>query len=165
MSRTAATDVLARRLAVAAWVLTVAVTVAALAIRIISGAPPLPNRFSLGDAATTAIGLLQVATPTVAGLILAPLAQVAGGRTLAVAGSTLAVAVLFTPIRVRVQRLVDRKFYRGRYDAERSVSGFAARLRDNVDLGRLSDEVTSVVNATVAPAAVGLWLRPREGRQ
>ena len=96
-------------------------------------------------------------------LMQAPLAQFAGGRTLAVAGSTLAVAVLFSPVRARVQRLVDRRFYRGRYDAEVAVSSFAARLRENVDLGKLSDEVTSVVDATVAPRAVGMWLRPRAG--
>jgi hypothetical protein len=96
-------------------------------------------------------------------LIQAPLAQFAGGRTLAVAGSTLAVAVLFSPVRARVQRLVDRRFYRRRYDAEVAVSSFAARLRDNVELAKLSDEVAGVVNATVAPAAVGLWLRPRGG--
>jgi hypothetical protein len=82
-----------------------------------------------------------------------------------VAGSTLAVAVLFSPVRARVQRLVDRRFYRARYDAEAAVSSFAARLRDNVELARLSDEVTSVVDATVAPTAVGMWLRPRGGGQ
>lgn len=96
-------------------------------------------------------------------LMQAPLAQIAGGRTLAVAGSTLAVAVLFSPVRAWVQRLVDRRFYRARYDAEVAVSNFAARLRDNVELAKLSDEVASVVDATVAPTAVGMWLRPRAG--
>lgn len=98
-------------------------------------------------------------------LMQAPLAQFAGGRTLAVAGSTLAIAVLFSPVRARVQRLVDRRFYRARYDAEVAVSNFAVRLRDNVELAKLNEEVTGVVNATVAPAAVGLWLRPRQGGQ
>lgn len=62
MTQAAATDRLLRRLAIAAWVLTIAATVAALAIRVISGAPPLPNRFSLGDAAIGALSLLQIAT-------------------------------------------------------------------------------------------------------
>jgi hypothetical protein len=81
------------------------------------------------------------------------------GDTVPVAASTLLVFALFQPLRRRVQTTIDRHFYRARYDAERTQVAFAARLRDNVDLDSLVVEVRSVVDATIAPASVGLWLR------
>jgi hypothetical protein len=86
-----------------------------------------------------------------------------GGDTLAVAVSTLAVAALFAPLRGRVQRAVDRRFDRARYDGERLVGAFGERLRDEVDLDTIRSDILATVDAAVRPASVGLWLRERQG--
>jgi MFS family permease len=79
---------------------------------------------------------------------------------LGVAASTLAAAALFNPLRKRVQRLVDHRFNRARYDAEATVAAFAQRVRDDVDLDAVSSEFVRAVQASVEPAHVSLWLRP-----
>jgi hypothetical protein len=99
--------------------------------------------------------------------LLRPLLEpLTGSSTLAVAGSTLAVAAVFHPARRRLQAAVDRRFDRARYDAVRAVDAFAARLRDQVDLEQITAGLRDAVTATVAPGRVAVWLRdsPRAGR-
>lgn len=82
------------------------------------------------------------------------------GNGLAVAASTLIAAILFQPLRSRVQRVVDRRFHRSRYDAERTVDGFAARLRDQLDLPTLTLDLRRTANDAVEPVTTDVWLRP-----
>ena len=98
-----------------------------------------------------------------AGFAVALGAVVGQENPLAVAGATLAAAALFTPVRRKVQGFVERRFDRSRYDAGRVVDEFASRLRSEVDLDGLTDDLTRVVGRTLRPATVRLWLRGEGG--
>ena len=78
---------------------------------------------------------------------------------LAVTLSTLAVAAMFQPLRTRIQAAVDRRFYRGNYDAARILDVFSGRLREQIDLDALNREILAVLGATVQPSQAGLWIR------
>ena len=82
--------------------------------------------------------------------------------TVAVAASTLAAAALFSPVRSRVQRAVDRRFNRTRYDAGQTVAAFAARLKDTVDLDSVRDDLAGVVHRALEPAHVSVWISQRD---
>lgn len=112
---------------------------------------------SLGYTVVTAV-LVAVFAATAVGLstLLGSLAQ---GETLAVAASTLFVFAIFGPLRRRAQSAVDRRFDRARYDAQRTVEGLAAGLRDEFDLERLGTGLGAVVDQALAPSSVGVWLR------
>ena len=86
------------------------------------------------------------------------------GSSLVVAGSTLLIAALFAPLRRRIQTLIDRRFYRSKYDSQRALAAFAATARSQVDLDALTAELLRVVGDTVQPQQVSLWLKPEQER-
>jgi hypothetical protein len=145
-----------------AWVLVILLTLpcmpAAIAVAVL--------RYRLWDldrlvSRTVTYGLVT-ALLVVPYLLILPVATrlAQGSGNLTVAGATLAAVALFQPLRRRVQELVDRRFNRARYDAARTVAGFATRLRDQVDLDALAAELLATVDQTMQPTQTSLWLRP-----
>jgi hypothetical protein len=106
--------------------------------------------------------LLAVFAGMVVGL-QAILSNITQGETVAVAASTLVAFFLFQPLRHRVQSVVDRRFNRAGYDAERTATDFAEHLRDQVELATLGSDIADVVDRALRPRAVGLWIRPGRG--
>jgi hypothetical protein len=119
------------------------------------------NRTLVYTILTTVLGLLYFGSIALLQAVL--LALTGQGAQLAVVASTLLVAALFNPARHRTQSLVDRRFYRGKYDAERVLAAFSGRLRDETNLDRLNENLLDVVRETVQPEHASLWLRDRSG--
>jgi hypothetical protein len=131
----------------------------------------LLNRALVYSAVTTVLGAGYAAIVLALGAMVpgtgvggAPGGRGGSGSSLVVAVATLTVAAMFQPARRRVQDVVDRRFNRRRYNAQRTVEAFAARLRQQTDLDVLVTELTGVVNQTVEPTQVSLWLRPADAR-
>jgi hypothetical protein len=115
------------------------------------------NKALVYAALTISLGAVYLIVVTLLGQLLRP---VTGTSQLAVAGSTLAVAALFRPARTRIQTLIDRRFYRRRFDVSQTLDAFSARMRDEIALESLSQELMFVVQQTMEPAHLSLWLTP-----
>ena len=118
----------------------------------------LINRTLVYGALTVMLALVYFGGVVGLQRLLSPI--VGESNQLATVASTLAIAALFNPLRYRVQAFVDRRFYRGKYDARKTLETFSTRLRDETDLDALNTDLLEVVKVTMQPAHVSLWLRP-----
>jgi hypothetical protein len=134
---------------------TVAVGVAVLRYRLYDIDRIISRTIAYGGLTVVLFGLFFATNLVLQGLI----SGLTGGSAAATAASTLLVASLFQPIRLRVQRVVDRRFHRAHYDADRTVEAFAGRRRDDVDLGLLVRDLRQTTSDTVDPRSATVWLR------
>ena len=118
------------------------------------------NRTLVYVALTATLALLYLGGVTATQAILGTLTGQREQPQLAIVVSTLIIAALFNPLRHRIQSFIDRRFYRRKYDARKTLEAFSAKLRDGTDLETLNNELVGVMRQTMQPAHVSLWLRP-----
>jgi hypothetical protein len=118
------------------------------------------NRTLVYSSLTLMLALVYFGGVTVAQAVFTALTGHEEQPQLAIVVSTLVIAALFNPLRRRIQSFIDRRFYRRKYDAGKTLEAFSARLRDETDLDALSDDLVRVVRETIQPAHASLWLHP-----
>jgi hypothetical protein len=118
------------------------------------------NRALVYGSLTVTLALLYFGGVTIAQAVFRFLTGQQEQPQLAVVVSTLAIAALFNPLRRRLQSFIDRRFYRNKYDARKTLEAFSARLREETDLERLGEHLTGAVGEAMQPAYISLWLRP-----
>ncbi len=120
------------------------------------------NRTLVYGTLTAMLALVYVGPVIVLQFLQNGLAGQAAENPLTVVASTLVIAALFNPLRRRIQAFIDRRFYRRKYDAARTLEAFSATMRDEVDLNQLSEQLVAVVQETMQPTFLSLWLRKPE---
>jgi hypothetical protein len=123
------------------------------------------NRTLVYGVLTTFLALIYFGGVAVTEAIFRALTGQEKQPQLAVVVATLVIAALFNPLRRRIQAFIDRRFYRRKYDARKTLESFSAKLRDETDLDAVSDDLVGVVRETMQPAHVSLWLRPDTPRK
>jgi hypothetical protein len=120
----------------------------------------LINRTLVYGSLTLMLALVYFGGVTATQAVFTALTRQEEQPQLAIVVSTLVIAALFTPLRRRIQAFIDRRFYRRKYDARKTLEAFSTKLRDETDLDALSGDLVGVVRQTMQPAHVSLWLRP-----